>query len=854
MFLIGTGLLSLVPFFIGQTPPTSHGYAPVVSVGDEQTKMRLKRLAFNSQDDPEDELKGYALQAVYPTHLTTEEVLSCLTQPKASYIGGCYQDFVAKGLGLRLPPTDLPVVLEWLLKDPIRDPAYPFGDLSDILILKAWDHLEDPEVLSKFAQIALLRLSQYRKMIGDSHGTSFKQLFEENDFKRRQLLEAVISIIPNSEEEPVWLAGYTEYSLLTPLKQDFLWLIEKLQTSDSDQIQRTYAKLIRWKLDWHSADQLSSLLTVSQNSPILRTEFSLELEPILLNSHKADQARLEYIQLQEMQTPKNQRKLLDPPPKIRVLECLSHFETGLVDAWWHLCKEMTLTPTSTHYGMCFEADIAVLPGWKEADENTKMRIITAAKKYIYQGKPETGAWLGTNSFHYSALAGYKALRILSVKDPDFISIIPSDIWEKWTAIILGYPNAREDKDKEIRQRLIKKAYTNAPSEFIRALIILVDHEITEHESVYINRELRDCWDERLAAVLMDKVQDETLSAKNLGDLLEDLLANQVSQARVFAESLISLPPPTAGEARAKAIIAAKILVLYTEDAGWSVVWSAIQQDPEFGREVLEAVSYAVKYEGNIEQRLKEDCIADLYIFLSQQYPDSDVEQREDSENKELTGVGAYVVGSEDSIRTWRDDIPKRLQERGTREACAALRKIIHALPKLKDELQCRLLEAEVLVRRQTWQPPQPEQILQLVRSQLDNQNTHIFPGVLIMQGSNNPNLNFGGSVGAVNVNSTVHGDQIGTQHNYASEQNLVEAFDEIQQIFNRLTQTYPASTESEQQIVVAEAVREVKQNPTLMKRVKVGGKAFIFEALQKASDQWWVSPFVKAIEAGIKGE
>lgn len=49
-------------------------------------------------------------------------------------------------------------------------------------------------------------------------------------------------------------------------------------------------------------------------------------------------------------------------------------------------------------------------------------------------------------------------------------------------------------------------------------------------------------------------------------------------------------------------------------------------------------------------------------------------------------------------------------------------------------------------------------------------------------------------------------------------------------------------------------VEQVKQNPTLRKRLELGGKAFIFEALQKASDQWWVAPFVKAIEAGVKGE
>jgi len=614
-------------------------------VGDEQTKEQLKPLAVGSQDDIEDELKGLALQAVYPGHMTTEEVLNCLTQPKASYIGGCYQCFIAERLGQRLPETDLPIALKWLEQQSTRrDLYYPFDAFSDTIMLKAWERLEEQEILSGFVQIAFMRLSQCDDLI-ESREISFKQLLEEDDVKRRLLLEAVISIIPNSEGEPWWLAGGSEYTPLTPLKQDFLWLIERLQTSESENIQRIYAKLIHWKLDRHSADQRSAVLIASQNIPILRDEFLPELEAILLPSSSTDQEKLEYIKHQEM-TLKNKQKLLEPPPKARISTYLSQFETGSVAAWWYLCREMTLLPTSTHYHERFESDITTLPGWQEADEETRLRIIAAAKKYIDQGDPETNAWFGTNSFHYSALAGYKALRLLSTKEPNFIATITAKIWEKWAAIILDYPNAREDKDKNIRRRLIKEAYQNAPHEFVRALIILIDHENAEHRSIDINSELNACWDERLASVLFDKIQDERLTTKSLGNLLKDLLVNQFDRAKAFAESLITLPLPTAGEARKKAIIAAQMLMLYSEDAGWSVVWNAVQQDPEFGREVLEAISYGVKYEGHIEQRLKEDCIADLYIFLVQQYPDSDVKKPEDSEDEALTGrvISFWTVG------------------------------------------------------------------------------------------------------------------------------------------------------------------------------------------------------------------
>ncbi|NJN92137.1 MAG: hypothetical protein HC878_18415 [Leptolyngbyaceae cyanobacterium SL_5_14] len=228
----------------------------LVHIGDENTKAQLKPLVTGEVgNDPEDHLKGVALKAVYPNHMTTEEVFRNITRPKANYSGGIYQELIADELGKVVPLSDLLIALKWLENLPIRrNLHYPFDALSDNIMLKAWEHLEHPEILSRFSQIALLRLSQHDEVVS-SHRISFKQLLEENDVKRRQLLEAVILTIPESDREPLWLAGYSEYSQLTPLKQDFLWLIEKLNSSAFNRIQRIYSKLIRWKLDWHNTDQ-----------------------------------------------------------------------------------------------------------------------------------------------------------------------------------------------------------------------------------------------------------------------------------------------------------------------------------------------------------------------------------------------------------------------------------------------------------------------------------------------------------------------------------------------------------------------------------------------------------------------
>ena len=69
-----------------------------------------------------------------------------------------------------------------------------------------------------------------------------------SDYKRRQLIEAIISILEDSEQEPLWVAGSSKHNSLTPLKQDFVWLIERLQSSKSERVQKIYAKLIHLKV------------------------------------------------------------------------------------------------------------------------------------------------------------------------------------------------------------------------------------------------------------------------------------------------------------------------------------------------------------------------------------------------------------------------------------------------------------------------------------------------------------------------------------------------------------------------------------------------------------------------------
>ncbi|MEH2275533.1 MAG: hypothetical protein V7K40_12290 [Nostoc sp.] len=815
----------------------------ICTVGNTSIRLQLKPLAVGQVlEDENDQLKGYALRASWSDHLTAEELFNVLTPPKKRNFTGSYRVFLDFELVLKLQPCDLLVALKWVEKQGIRCFGHSFEKLADAIMLKAWEHLDLPDIAESFTKVVLIQWREHQKIItfDNEIQAQFELSLVNNIENRRKLVEeAVITVSQSGESIYFLLHSLTENILST---EDVFWMLGKLQNVDSQQ-ERIWAALIQWKFNPNDLKQIDAVLEATPTNNILREEFAFYFSTIDLESTQAENLRSNYQRKQEQQN-RRQKPILDPPPKERVLLFLRQLESGNLLAWWQLNREMTLKLNSRGYEQEFESDLTKLTGWQEADVNTRERIINGAKKYIEEYSQIAFDWIGANTFDRPALAGCRALQLLLQETPEFIDTLSSKVWQRWASVIVAFPYGSSTQGKHYYKELVKWAYINAPTETLNTLVSIINKENEEHSSIFILNKFEKCWDERFKTVLIKKVKDAAIKPECMGQLLEELLKRESIGAREFAKSLVSIPLPLEEEAHQKAVIAGRVLVECAEPTSWAVIWSAIHQNTDFGREVIEAVAY--RYSHGLHLKLTEKQLADLYIWLVCQYP-----YAEDPDYS--NDVLAHVVGVRESVAGFRNNVVIQLKETGTPQACIEIERIAEELPELT-WLKRTLLNAQNVTRRKTWQPPQPEQILQIVSNKSKNQSTQIQAGVFIMQGSNNPNLNFSGSVNAVNLNSTVNGDQIGTQHNYAQEQNLIEVFEEIQQIVNGITQNNPTPTEVEKQIIVAEAVEQVKQNPTLRKRLEVGGKAFIFEGLQKASDQWWVSPFVKAIEAAVKGE
>lgn len=411
----------------------------VCIIGDNESKAKLKPLAMGEVgEDSEDELKGCGLKSVWPAHMRAEELFSVLTPPKRRNLYGLYKAFIRNDIVKYIQPSDLPSALAWVEKQQ-RGHGFSstFEDLEDEIILMAWNNLEHQGVLEGFVRVVLSRLKEHDGVIRDnSKSEEFKKELNDNDKKRRQALDVIIPMLDDPKRDSFWLAGFQ-----TPfaLSKDILWIIERLQRAKSEKEQWVLAYLIDRVWDISESKLTEAIYKAIKKNVILYRLVSSLFKPVGLESLKAKKARENYYKVKEWQERRQNRPLLKPPPAERISILLNKFDTGDLAAWWQLNMEMTLEPDSTHYRDEFESDLTKLPGWVSADARTRRRFIEAAKKYVLEQDPITWEWLGTNTVHRPALAGYKALLLIMLKNPDFLDSLSTDIWEKWAPIIIAYP-------------------------------------------------------------------------------------------------------------------------------------------------------------------------------------------------------------------------------------------------------------------------------------------------------------------------------------------------------------------------------------------------------------------------------
>jgi hypothetical protein len=689
--------------------------AALSTCGDESAWLALKPLALGGAGpDPNHDIKGKALEILWPIYVTASEFFSHIEAPRDSYFGS-YASFIAYKLPGTLKRDDSRAALVWAI-DYVRGVSQTGGlrlnDLADAILRGVWKHIRDPE-------ICLLVLGYVRAAIGSRHELFVGIERETNDAFRMQVAEdsegrhALLRSALTTPCTQIFANMLAQSGLL--LREDFHWLLSLAPSSQQPQNDvdpATLCEFVKATFDW-SETAFAALYDAAERWPALRSEYAGLLDGVPLDSPQADQLREWH--LLSTERPRRQRPMVDPPTPQRVREQLERFEAGDVQGWWRMNQELMLEPDSTHYGNELNYRITGFHGWKVADEAMRSRIRSSAVPFLEQAVSTVNQWIGTTSVNCSDLAAFRALVLVKEQLPETYKTLDAALWRKWAALAIAVPQETGTEASRLHDEMTADATVAAPAEIADSVLRLIRAEKERQQAaeqptaqnmpsfLFLRNLKPDLENGQLTAGLMDELADVQATPQQVAAILEYLLQAKTTAARDHALRLFA-PWPCAPTYREHALQSAATLLEFDGVAAWSHLWPIIDADVTFGRELFLRVAHHHRMDACLSDGLTEQQLADLYVWLVQNFPHDDDPLHDD---------GPHYMSPRDSVIRLREGIVDILIKRGTLEGVKAVRSVIVRLPHLR-WLAYHLIEAERLMRLKTWTPLQSREILRLV--------------------------------------------------------------------------------------------------------------------------------------------
>jgi len=670
---------------------------------------RLKPLAKGEAgEDPYDQLKGCGLRATWPQSLTASELFQCLTAPRQANFTGAYQMFLHDTpIADQISFEDLPTALEWAEGLNCHgEPVDPRSRLAGQLAYGALNHLADERVRLALARLILRRLkADTRRVFVAPREGALRKTGEDRGVdidletgQRRSLVESIVEQMESPRDVVYLLFGGT--SLAIP--EDVRWIFGRIADADGNHTSK-------WV-------QLASLLFSPLHCEHLELWFQHKTgcdaiagimpwpESVTLDSPEATEMRDRYREAEQRRRRldhlESRTTRLDPPAVERVRIVLNRCLTGEPELFWFLMDQLRLKDDKPYGSALLPGTVHDHPGWEAADDGTRKMIVEAARRYLREAPLGQDDPYTRDERYVADTAPGLAVQLLLGEDPGFLDTLDASRWRVIGPLLLMAPVG----DEGTRRSSAELAYRGCPDAMRDRAIALIERSSSVMDWSLIDA-LEECLDEELAALLLEFLRSERCSGEVFQHVLGWLVRHGFGEARALAESL--LVPPRLGSDQWPRLCreAALVLIAFANDAGWDIVWAALEQHTELARHVLRRVAHDFdRCTATIGEKLTEQQLGQLVGWFFRHYgPGSDPVRQ-----------GAYFVGPDDSVRHWRDGLLSHLSSRATRAACAIIQGLRDAHPECP-WLHDVLLDAQRNQRRNAWVPPDPSELLALVR-------------------------------------------------------------------------------------------------------------------------------------------
>jgi hypothetical protein len=639
----------------------SHAVSVLAEIGQEATRKKLVVVLETSLDgDDNDEIKGWVLLAVWPDHLNPASLFRHLTKPKNDHFAGSYRMFLhrlAESIHTQLPISAVPLAIQWIDSQPREQVPDALSGVQDAIIVHAWNSLtkDSSKVAESLARVVANRVSDFEQILRgrdfDSHLKDFSQVIKSDTNKRRALIRALIREFASRGLDRDYL-----FRSSVVFDEDVDWLISEipsLSPVELDVVLRglTVAPRSPAVLAAISRGLMAGTLPASFTA-IVFVEFGSAEYKAQRSSHA------QYLWYQRRHELRRNRKL-KPTPAERVAHDLAQIEAGKRDWWTALVQDLTLTDTSTYYDVDGKP-IPELPGWLSAEPSTQRRILNAAREFALTFQPQPDEFVGKSSFPSSLTAAYQALLLVGVLDRNFLSQQDAVFWSRWLPFLLWYPFSMDDAGNELIVLAAEKARSHLPN----AVLLMTRGD--QHNVSRCIRKLQSIWASDVEDILAGAIARVGLTAEWTRGAIEELASRK---NEVVVQHLVAAATNHDGAPTEQGVYAAAMLMRYVPERVWANAWPRMTQgDEDFGRKLVE--SLASGRNSNFFSLLKEDQLADLFIWTALRYPPSEDPKHE----------GAYSVTLRDEMADFRNAIPQYLASLGTPESIKQLARARRAVP------------------------------------------------------------------------------------------------------------------------------------------------------------------------------
>lgn len=651
-----------------------------------ESNSRLKEL-LSSPSKGVYPLIASAIKCLYPEIISTEVLVELFGDNdgiEKSILGNSGHVIIEKS-----EASDVVTLLDWAGENfPERNfPSNDRADFFDQIILKGVKHINDEKVKRSLSWYIIKKIGKhYRLFDATLSERSYKEFLSYSDARRAIVQEIIKIFTEENEDDLAYKLRRYEHSLI--IDEDFDWVLDHVLSADQKREGILWAKILRWSFRTYEPNHVEKIL-INQQNEFIKEEFHSLLTPIDIESEEAQKARQRH---EEFRAPikKEPKKLVD---RFELIEKgLEELDKGNIDAFFWLDRNLSLEPESQSYEKDLDFYSESYAGWVSANNNLKRQIVKYAEDFLNQTSPADKDWLNDG---YSR-AAYRALRYIEDFDKEILESIPDTIWQKWLKPILYFElSGGFNLDQRFSKVLIEK-FQDDTAELICELIMLENYNGEGHISVI--RNLNAIETDELEGLIFNFLKEEELKPIAKENLIEWLLGRGHQDVLAFIKSNLNQ------EKEDEYVSFAYLLIKHSPDLFFEHVWEEFDTETELADRIAIKIATVDRHEHQILQKLTEEQLVKLYIWLETNYP------------TETDRFESGPVTSRMMVADFRRYILNQLTFRGTEAACDQMQIVVDALPDRK-WLKLKFEKAKEIYRRKNWVPIEVDHLLSMTSSE-----------------------------------------------------------------------------------------------------------------------------------------